>query len=82
MPGKQNGGRAPLAEWRGSVTATLDSLKAQVSALADNFKELSDRVEKIDRAQIIVATKIAVYGGLAGSVVAGLAHFLLKVLGA
>jgi type VI protein secretion system component VasF len=72
---KNGSGRAPLAEWRGNVTATLEGLTTEVAALAA-------RVEKIDKEQSVIATKIAIYGGFAGAAVGGAAHYLLKALGA
>jgi hypothetical protein len=60
-------------------------LKAHNEKLDEELKvstrALDARLSTIEKAQSVLSTKVAIYGGLAGSAVGGVVHFLLKALG-
>src|SRR6266478_1533501 len=85
-----------LAEWRGSVTATLEGLVKQVtdmgtrieSAFKDHveedrstFKDLGERMVVVEKITSSLTTKIAIYSSLVGAGVGGAATYFSKFLG-
>ena len=65
-----------IAEWRGNVLASIESLNKEISMLRDDLKCTNDKIDKFNNRLTELQVKMAAIGGTAG-IIASLVLWLL-----